>query len=173
MVVVLPHVVRIKERVPSFMLTSINGRRHLDQLENGSDIATICIHCGQKQCIRRCLTCNQHVCEICIRTLSTHSNHKITTFTSDSPPSAGIPTTSFCNSCGCQPLTVPYYHCQVCDDYDLCDSCERINDALTKKTGEMIHDPSHPMIKYRVHPSKDVTPTTTSTSSLSNGFFIH
>jgi hypothetical protein len=94
------------------------------------------------------------VCEICIRTLSNHNGHKIKTTEPD--PSAlwkALPGITFCNECGCSPLTVPYYHCTVCDDYDLCDSCERINDALVKKMGEMVHDPNHPMIKYRVHPS--------------------
>lgn len=157
--IVVPHVIVIKERVPSFMLTSINGRRHLDQLEAGSGVATICIHCSSKQCIRYCLNCRQYVCEICIRTLSNHKDHKVNT-TDIGSTHAVFSVRTFCNSCGCSPLSVPYFHCQVCDDYDLCNSCERINDALSN-TGEMIHDPNHPMIKYRVHPSA----TTTSSSS--------
>jgi hypothetical protein len=51
-----------------------------------------------------------------------------------------------------RPLPLPYYHCMVCPDYDLCPSCEDINSTLTAHSGEKIHDGTHAMIKYKEPP---------------------
>jgi hypothetical protein len=149
---ILPRKVALKTRVASFMLSSISGRRHLEDLEKkATDKPLFCGHCSAGGCFRRCLTCRGIVCELCLRTLDFHDGHQMETleektyYQSPAPPPKG----SYCNACGCSPLTVPYYHCTVCEDYDLCDSCERINDTLVKRTLEMLHDPAHPMIKYR------------------------
>lgn len=155
MSVATPTTVKLKARVFTFMLSALNGRRHLDDLDADTGRAAkplFCGHCGKGGCFRRCQTCRGAVvCEVCLRTLAFHQGHQVETleeraeFTSTAPPSPA----SYCNACGCAPLTVPYYHCTVCEDYDLCDVCERINDTLAKKTCEMLHDPAHPMIKYR------------------------
>jgi len=148
---VVPHNITIKTRTPSFMLSSINGRNHLDKLEN--NLNRPCSLCTtSKDCIRRCVQCNMQICEVCIRTSPIHNGHPIETIIGkqsgrlDEFPQA--PAMSYCNECGCAPLTTPYYHCTTCDDYDLCDVCFGINNTLVKRTNEMLHDPKHPMVQY-------------------------
>jgi len=60
-----------------------------------------------------------------------------------------MPPGSFCNVCGVRPLSVPYFHCTVCADYDLCDACEKINDMRVREGETPLHDPSHVTIKFR------------------------
>lgn len=146
----VPHGIEIKERNFSFMLTSINGRSHFRELEarvsDKSTAGNLCHHCSQPNCVLRCRECDDFVCDICIRTLRMHDSHTVTLLPQKD---VGTPPASFCNACGCAPLTSPYYHCTVCDDYDLCDTCERLNDTLVTRTDAMVHNPLHPMIKYR------------------------
>lgn len=60
------------------------------------------------------------------------------------------PTARICDNCESKitPKTT-YYHCTKCDDYDLCEKCEKQNDKLIDNGEAPFHDSKHPTVKYR------------------------
>jgi hypothetical protein len=133
----------------SFMLNPNSGRfmgrKALEKCElNRSEDR--CAECAQAATFR-CRDCRKNLCEVCIRTIISHVKHEVTALINKQ---AVMPKASFCNGCGVSPLPIPYYHCMVCEDYDLCGTCEGINDVVVATTiDDRIHDPTHPMVKYR------------------------
>jgi len=120
----------------SFMMNTTSGR---------AKPSVKCAECASRaswqcaQCYR-----GRFYCDVCVRTTVEHRGHEATPLVpSPMPPS------SFCNGCKVAPLTVPYYHCTVCVDYDLCAGCEAINDECIAIGRRPLHDPTHETIKYR------------------------
>lgn len=68
-------------------------------------------------------------------------NHSVKTLSKNK----SLHPTIFCDGPMCKDYTNPIYgtryKCLICDDFDLCDTCE--NSHLNK------HDPNHPMIKFK------------------------
>lgn len=139
----------------TFMMSPINGRREYEKRIAGRD-ARVCVHCTTRLVPWHCTVCGSDLCDVCVRlsqcgssTLVKGRAHTLTQIRERK-----LLTTqpkSFCNACGCTPLTVPYFHCMVCVDYDLCEGCDAANDLLIKNL-QSIHDSGHPMIKFRKPP---------------------
>jgi hypothetical protein len=89
-----------------------------------------------------------------------HDKHRETIHPIGTHPLLQAHPASFCNGCGATPLPLPFYHCMTCQDFDLCGDCERINGLVLAggKNRKQVHDPSHPMIKYRTAPTANTPP---------------
>lgn len=150
------HRVRLAERsgddVATFMLSSLNGRKQLMEMDMKRRFALQCRPCelcGHPDGEYVCSDCfDAPLCGICTKTdPGRHRQHMefIKPEKRSHVALSTAPRTSVCNGCGERPLTNVYYRCQVCDDYDLCAHCDEINDTLyTLGRGESIHDFRHP-----------------------------
>lgn len=131
-------------------LASINGRRHLEQLERDSASAQPpCDVCGHVRASYICSMCSRSAeCGLCAKTLGRHDGHMAHVSLLKAPST--MPPTSYCNAFGERPLSLPYYHCTVCPDFDLCRDCEELNDRLVDaKQDVVLHDPLHVTVKIR------------------------
>jgi hypothetical protein len=149
-------------RVRTFMLSSINGRGHLEDLgddSEGEKKHTVdpdgdpdeCYACWA-DAVWTCVTCapSAPMCDICVRTLRAHDGHRIEHKNGGRYRSAAG---MACSACRLAPLTRPYYQCMTCKDYYHCEACEAINDETAWMHGElMVHDVTHPMVKHRQAP---------------------
>lgn len=91
-----------------------------------------------------CKTCDGYnICSSCYKTVNHEISHPMIQYK--------CPETTYdlsvvrhiriiCDGCGQTPIIGTRNKCSVCRDYDLCDKC---NDSDR-------HDPTHPMIKYRM-----------------------
>jgi hypothetical protein len=163
-----PNIVKPVVRRFSFMLHEYNGRLQLDQSlahryavprsDGQRPIPGTCAGCFTKitgPSFKCTLGCGV-LCAICVRTLTMHRGHqKCTTEERRSVQQSGLmPFGSFCNGCGQTPLTTPFYHCMVCVDYDLCATCEELNDKFDVAGDDlMLHTLDHVMVKYRQYPT--------------------
>jgi len=150
----------------TFMLSDLNGRADLrpppapllrDLTGRSGSTTALCAHCWRDPAAVDCEACGP-LCGVCVRTRPSHRDHE----SQSSEIMTGarhievqrLPPTSFCNACQRRPLTLPYYHCLVCPDYDLCDACDALQDSLLARGDLKLHDPTHAMAKIRVAPAR-------------------
>jgi hypothetical protein len=138
-------------RVTTFMLSSIQGRKELDKVSDppGGRSETFCTACDH-DALWECTTCKAPLCDVCVRTLSTHKEHAIQRLPGSHHRRVHDDKPKACSTCGISPLPLPYYQCVKCRDFFLCTTCDEINDRLAPLYDElMVHNVDHPMIKYR------------------------
>lgn len=58
------------------------------------------------------------------------------------------PVTIYCDVCDADISRSTRYHCTMCDNYDLCETCERRNDQLIVERKQPLHNPDHVVLKY-------------------------
>jgi hypothetical protein len=141
--------IRPRDKVFSFMMSPTRGRVALEDEAHGQFVITYC-GCSSRDVVWHCDDCGADYCDLCIRLDARHRpEHKRVRATRSIPVLTQLPR-SFCNACRAVPLPLPYYHCLVCPDFDLCAACEAINDLLAQTPDRApLHDPTHPMMKLR------------------------
>jgi hypothetical protein len=145
-----PAHLRPEDTTFSFMLSTLSGRDNLQAEAYGrSPVCTLC-HERSGTAAWLCTRCGT-LCDVCVRVASEHTvDHTAVEQIYRRGPMHAAPD-SYCDACGMKPLTLPYYHCVGgCDNYDLCATCETINDTLIAGGQRRpLHDPTHVMVKYR------------------------
>jgi hypothetical protein len=155
------------KNVTTWMLAGNSGReeafRYLDRLESDDDDDDNKLVCSGENCGRdvvyQCKVDEMYLCNVCVRILESHATHakEAVAWMPQVMKDDTLPN-NVCQTCHMTPLTLPFYRCMVCVDYNLCETCEELNDDLVRMPRDFedssyyLHDPCHPVIKYRKPP---------------------